>query len=401
MKELYCFAVAATLIWSGAARAGGEQTGCVFGDHWETVDDFTGVATGRVPGQGAAALSAASSDCATFVGGERYASSNQTWLIRRTLDHGASWESVDDEFGSAVNGQVYGIAAESCNQIYAAGTSNTSWRVKESSDGGDTWTAVDIFKEDSTDILDRAQSVAVDGNGFIYVAGWNQPTSFPNGWIVRRSTDGGATWSGVDFVTDTVISYRAYAVVAASDGGVFVGGSSTDSLGRNTWIVRYSPDGTHWSNVDVFLPSGFLSTGTFGAAINPGGKVVFTGSALDSSGKTHMITRQSSASGPAMWTTIDDHVGPIGLAVGDAAALTPSGTAFVAGQQATTSGGSTWLTRIERVGDSSFSDSDAFPSVLSSANAATVDYSLDAFIAGQTFPPTHVSHWITRRLTCD
>jgi hypothetical protein len=352
-----------------------------------------------MPGAGAAALSAGSSACATFVGGERFSAGNQTWLIRRTRDRGATWESVNDEFGGTVNGQVYGIAAASCGDIYAAGTSDTSWRVKKSSDGGDHWSPVDLFKEDSTDLLDRAQSVSVDGNGIIYVAGWNLPTSFPDGWIVRRSTDGGASWSTVDFVTDTTIAYQAFAVVAAADGGVFVGGFSTDTSGNQEWIVRHSADGTHWSDVDAFIAG--KSTAVMGGAINASGDVVFTGLEIDSSGNTHLITRRASAGDPSSWATIDDFVPTGGTAIGEAAALTPAGTVFVAAEQNTTATGSTWLTRVERAGDHAFEDSDAIPTVESSANAATVDSSLDAFVSGETFPPTKIAHWLTRRLTCD
>ena len=126
--------------------------------------------------------------------------------------------------------------------------------VRASADGGKTWSAPldDFTGGPGNDAYYNA--VACDAAGDIYAAGvyYDDAGLGPNHWVVRRSTDGGATWSTVDdYVSDpNSSSTQANAIAADAAGNVYVAGYD-DIYG---WIVRKGIGGGNFATVDT-LPS--------------------------------------------------------------------------------------------------------------------------------------------------
>src|SRR5439155_17629554 len=65
----------------------------------------------------------------------------QYWYVRRSLDGGATWSTVDAYAG----GQAKGIGADAPGNIYAVGANGSHWIVRKSTNGGASWATVDDF----------------------------------------------------------------------------------------------------------------------------------------------------------------------------------------------------------------------------------------------------------------
>jgi hypothetical protein len=102
----------------------------------------------------------------------------------------------------------------------------------------------------------------------VYVAGYsNDAANVPHA-IIRRSTDGGATWSTVDDYqyTPGKASSASGLIVRPSNGQVLAALSCTDGTGTNKhWVIRGSNDGgATFSNFDDYLPEGSRGNGAMG-----------------------------------------------------------------------------------------------------------------------------------------
>ena len=252
------------------------------GATWQTLEDYNyqpGVTTGFTsigvdPNQNLYALGTASPG----TGGTR-------WLVRKSADHGATWQTVDDfAYASGwVQGPQAGFAADNAGNLYVAGYAyNPSgpqagipvWIVRKSSDAGATWRTVDVYQYNSYG--DEPVGVVCSAAG-VFVAGYGDLHS-----IVRKSTDGGQTWSIAD----------DYAYPNAT--GSSLGGLTVDSAGnfytaarvtvttvvkrvsttQTYWVVRRGGNGgTAWTNVEVSPNSDFVD----GLACDGAGNVYVTG----------------------------------------------------------------------------------------------------------------------------
>src|SRR5205823_440979 len=66
------------------------------------------------------------------------------WFVRRSVDGGTTWASVDDLIG----GQAAGLAADTAGNVYVVGSLNGAWTVRKGtpdSVGGIVWATVDQF----------------------------------------------------------------------------------------------------------------------------------------------------------------------------------------------------------------------------------------------------------------
>lgn len=123
-----------------------------------------------------------------------------------------TWQTVDD-FQPATNG--YAVAQAMCKDpagnLYAAGQAdnpndpydNVVAAIRKSRDGGNTWSVVDFCANEMVATNFDAfwyeyNGIASDSAGRLYAVG----DDFWNGyWFVRRSVDSGLTWQAVDFLT--------------------------------------------------------------------------------------------------------------------------------------------------------------------------------------------------------
>jgi hypothetical protein len=163
-------------------------------------------------------------------------SSSQAWTVRRSLDGGATWTTVDAyQASSGYSAVAYGASADALGNIYVVGrafapyksSSIGHWQVRKSANGGASWTTVDDYQL-FTSGNQVALGFAADSNGNLFVAGWASAGSGigPYYWILRESLGGTGAWTTVDNIAG-----MAHAVAADNLGHIFVGG-------QNPWLVR-------------------------------------------------------------------------------------------------------------------------------------------------------------------
>ncbi|HEY9170844.1 MAG TPA: sialidase family protein [Verrucomicrobiae bacterium] len=219
---------------------------------------------------------------------------NNRWhfSIRRSLDGGATWATVQDLVSPSGASSVWAMAATPAGVFAAGRYGNTSWIVRRSTDGGQTWNTVDTYYSGSTGNFPYGMTADANGNllatGVAIISpGKNKPAVAH--WITRRSVNGGQTWTVVDdfapgsFNTGRAVTVDAYGRVFAT-GYVSVNGVSR-------WITRVSLNGgTTWvTSDDVPLLS---SAGTpRAAAADAIGNLFIGGQAPATDGVNHGVVR--------------------------------------------------------------------------------------------------------------
>jgi hypothetical protein len=187
--------------------------------------------------------------------------------VRKSSDRGTTWTVVED-LVSAVAGSTkfFSLGADTAGHLFAVGHTSdeenqTRWIVRKSSNGGNSWSTVDDFAgpggQEAT-----AHAFAADATGNLYVAGFGDesPSEGKSGWrthwLVRQSRDGGRSWATIDDFSYS-FSARAAAIVSTSH-GLFVAGSGWNDKPESgqRWLVRKGTvddaGGTRWQTVDEF-----------------------------------------------------------------------------------------------------------------------------------------------------
>ncbi len=214
-------------------------------------------------------------------------------VVRRSLDHGATWQTIDTSSGWY---RVKGMAVSRGGVIVIVGSARTnlaaySWRTRLSRDGGVSWTTVDepVYSEHT-----EAAAAAIGPDDAIYVAGFDL-----SNWIVRRSSDLGNTWTEVAKVpnVDGVVGMKL-----TPDGMILAGG---DRYSR--WQVAQSTNHlADWFWADDWFPD--ASPGNYHARAigqdNYGNLIVVGGSPGGDSAALNWVIRRST-NGGASWTIAD------------------------------------------------------------------------------------------------
>ncbi len=284
------------------------------------------------------------------------------WYVRKSSNGGQSWSTLYEPDGSLYQyspGQWVwptGFATDDSGNIYVVGgghgvrvtgsgkhaaTQITLHRlVRKSSDGGQTWTLVDDVEGPV------ASAVAVVPGKGVFVVG---QYFYPGPWLVRKSITGDAgTWVTVD---GPIPNATAHGVCGDSLRNIYVVGQQfiatgvvrtkggTLTNGYCAWITRISGDGgTTWSTADTYTYAPNQYAEALGCGTDSAGNVVVVGSAIDALGKGHWIVRRLRSSG---WQTIDDLQG----AIAEGVATDAAGNLLVTGG-ASDAAGEHWIVRL-------------------------------------------------------
>ena len=258
--------------------------------------------------------------------------SQRQWAVRRGTFNSASgsWSfSTVDQIAAA--SQAQGVAVVTTpvasgipsTAVYIGGLVGSSWVVRKSVNGG-SWSQVDSFRYDSGGAAASvAWGVAADLSGNLYVAGYGQkatiagytknhtPTyTYANHWLVRKSSNGGATWNTDDDVyPGSPGASDAYAIcVDPQTGAMDVAGYLNDSAGLAHGIVRSNAGGS-WATVGDY--TGPTMTGAFydGIASDPAGNL-YAGGESDLSDFSSVWLIRSLPAAPTNLTASPDAVLP-------------------------------------------------------------------------------------------
>src|SRR2546426_7362529 len=177
-------------------------------------------------------------------------------------------------------GQGEGTCSILCNvrvyvagETYYVGSSPTNndianhWIVRRSMDGGLTWSLVDDFEPGSMET--RPVGITLDKAGNVYVVGMAAQAGSGEVWTVRKGTSG-TSFATVDIYSGPYGS-QAEAIYADPTGGIFavgsapIPGTNRPPAKNNSWIVRRSRDGgATWAIVDTFQLTRNWSSRAFG-----------------------------------------------------------------------------------------------------------------------------------------
>jgi hypothetical protein len=186
------------------------------------------------------------------------------WIVRK-LAVGGSWTTVSELFGqgdASAKGVCFfpGNAVNSRPAVLAVGSLNNKWTVMRSQDAGASWTSVDSWSPGAK-VAATASKVACDSAGNLYVVGSRGTWLYPTGWVVRKSPDGGGSWTTVLDVAEGAYSV-AGSVATDGAGNIWITGYTMNPTGTPRWTVL--PNGVQRSfpeNNSAFLQSRQLPFG--------------------------------------------------------------------------------------------------------------------------------------------
>lgn len=291
-----------------------------------------------------------------FLGGNGNVSGS--WFVRESVDGGATWSQTDaipsDSVGCsaiAINpltGDVYAAGSSASvgalirkraatssafipvysngpgdigifwslafhpnGTVFAAGnridgaTRTSSWLLLRSTSGEPgTWEVNDTFRtRDWTGF--SAGGCLVTPSGDIYVSGWAyNAKARKTQWVVRTSSNAGATWSLSDSFTLGGPSAQVFEIVQDSAGNLYVCGQAADRYGKLFWVVRKGEWVTTlvkgkpvtsftWTTSDAFQLAPGRTALPLGITVEPiSGNVMVCGRAEDANGIAHFIVRR-------------------------------------------------------------------------------------------------------------
>ena len=245
------------------------------------------------------------------------------WIVRRSSDGGASWTTVDDfDRGGQPDGESPAIAVDAAGDVYVSDVSFVSassvWTVRKGV-GGTSFSTVDAAQSG------RSRALFAHPTAGIFTAGTKD-----GGWTVRRSTDGGATRSNIEtFRLGNHYGSHAYGIGANALGHLFVVGAAFDRTGSR-WLVRKSIDGgASFSTVENFQPNGNPSKALRFSA-TPNGDLYVAGVSPSLIGSQHWTVRKNPG-GTGSWSTYDDYQYAGKSAIPSSMAADASGNLFVGG----------------------------------------------------------------------
>jgi hypothetical protein len=331
------------------------------GANWTTVRDF---AFGPV-GPDSATRALVTTSGHLVVAGTISDGASTHAYVERTADDGATWPSIDD-FRDTFNQHFVakGLARTSSGVLYAAGSGGgqSAWIVRKSTDGGTSWTTVDSWSPSATGSA-SANAIGVTPSGAIFAVGQRVPIfNSDEYWVVRRSTDGGATWSTVDdfqLTTGSTFNYhQAFGFGVDAVGNIYAVGEGTAAGQSSRWVVRRSTDGgTTWATVDTHTNGGSWSAMPRSFSRDSAGNLYVAGTAPDAAAGGDRLEVRKSIDNGATWATVDSYK-PFAWWHGRAMTVDPSDHLYVIGDSAnqschirkSTTGGASWTTLNLQVG---------------------------------------------------
>lgn len=175
---------------------------------------------------------------------------SRAWIVRRSLDGGSTWQTINTfQLSSGSRASATGVGGDAAGNLYVVGrafgppvkgVSRNHWVVRRSANGGNSWTTVDDYQIDPNN-FSIAQQFVAGANGDLYVAGYgavgpNDGTGRNYHWIVRKSVGGTGSWTTVDDFQYLGTGSAANSITADAFGKILVGG-----WGGDHWLVRRSP----------------------------------------------------------------------------------------------------------------------------------------------------------------
>lgn len=269
---------------------------------------------------------------ACYVGASVYTQ----WVVRMSADGGRTW-STSDSFHTGPGQWNYptGISCDADGVLLVSGVSEEGgavWGVvRRSTDHGATWTTSARHLMPGSAGC-KTYNVTSLGGGLVFALG--RCSGGVIHWLVRRSTDAGATWTDVDYPHAAQTYTSKVFDVARARNGDLVAFGYLDGPEKEAWLFRRSrDDGATWADLSrVHTQAGFTDV-VGGLLATAGGALLAAGWTIDPAGPVRAILRRSADCG-ATWSTTDDYRLDQGKTLYQAVAQDSRGRLFALATQA-------------------------------------------------------------------
>lgn len=325
------------------------------------------------------------------------------WLVLQLNTDGSGLNVLNSYFQSTgYTAIAESITEDSSNNLYVSGSASsamgTSWTVRKSSDGGATWTNVDSYRP-ATGYFFTSKKIKVDNLGNIYAVGFGSFGLPYSSCLVRVSSDGGSTWN----VSDQYNPYSgknctAFNLEMDSSSNVYVTASALDfSNVTNLFVRKYNGS---WSTKTQYnLSSAFGSGQLTGIAID-GTTISVAGYSYDASSKVKMVFLQSNDSGNT-WPTSNQYINELRPPNEVNDLMEFSGNLFIGGYQKDSNFVQTWHLKKSTDGGATWNTSEIYNLVTlksSSINALAGNSTYNSlFSVGFAEDNSSIPHWIVRK----
>jgi len=275
------------------------------------------------------------------VGSDYVIGQNDNIWVRKYDSNGyVVWTST---YNGADNGVDigYGIAVDGSGNVYVTGREKVTgegyniWVRKYDSDGDEVWTKTYTSAGNENDY---GYGIAVDGNGNVYVTGYEYVSGEnSNIWVRKYDSDGDEVWTktynGSDNGND-----KGYDIAVDGSGNVYVTGSETvTGEASNVWVRKYDSDG------DVLWTRTYNGTDNdddigYGIAVDESGNVYVVGYEMTIAEAANIWARKYDTDGDVVWTRTyndaedNDDLG-YGIAADGSGNVYVTGSEWVTGEQ--------------------------------------------------------------------
>ncbi|HSZ58870.1 MAG TPA: hypothetical protein VK797_24735 [Tepidisphaeraceae bacterium] len=369
---------------------------------WGTIDNYQ-LATGWNAGAAAMAMDSAGN---VYAAGYAQDSSGRTHgIVREKLAGSANWSTIED-YISGTLATFKAIAIDGAGDVYVGGgakdsSGNEQWIVLEKPASSGSFSVVDSY---ATSGGSDVAGLAIDASGNVYAAGQTVVTTGGKKptttycWTVRKQTGGQGAFGTVDnsisSTSPTAAAFGATSIPNGASAGLYIVGQAA---GGN-WVVRKSSNaGATWTTVDSFLYNPSVNGDTATAVTGDGAGNLYVVGHGNSSTSTHWLVRESS-NGGSSWSTVDDFQDGGSSNGAFAVGTDLAGNVYVVGSGKDSSGGYHDLIR-SNAGGSWATVSDLATTVASSAAGFAVDPSGNLYSATRAADSTPVDHWIVQSTT--
>lgn len=156
----------------------------------------------------------------------------ERWVVFKSTDNGETFSKVDQyvpyEWGES---HPLGMVANG-NDLYVCGYSwgpsgIPEWNIRKTSNGGSTWSDSDLLQNPAASLVCYDMDKSVSGN--LYAVGYDDSI----GGLIRESTDNGATWNTI--LSTGAVTY--FSAVKLSPAGVLWALSNTGDIYKGTYAA--------------------------------------------------------------------------------------------------------------------------------------------------------------------
>ena len=267
-------------------------------------------------------------------------------IMREKAAGSSSWTTTWDVVPSLVSG-ITDIEVNAAGDVYLAGTAGSNWAIARRAAGSADFTIVDQF-------AGSPQDMTIDAAGNVFAVGWvavaattkNKPAS--SYWTVRKQMGGAGAFVTVDSFRYSGTNSGANGVTNIAEGsaaGIYVvgyGGAETTDPGLRHLVRKSTNGGVTWSTVDDFTYQSGQGSAAFAVSGDGKGNVYVAGHAYTSTGKgfkgtivrTLFVVRKSATGNTGSWL-LDDvcDVGQGGGCVPNAIGADLDGKMYVVGDR--------------------------------------------------------------------